>query len=246
VSGASDRSITVVIACRDEERHLRPTFQAVCRALAAGDFARCEILVVDDGSRDATGAVADALAEKDPRVRVFHNPESRGFGDSFRLGRSHSQMTFLTVVPGDDEIEADSLEAILAATGRSDLVTAYSLDPRARPWSRRVLSRAFTGTMNVLFGQRLRYYNGPNVYATSDVLELPVDTRSFAFNAVVVTRLLQSGRSAVEVGMRLKPQPGRRSRALAPRNVAAVLRDVAALFWELRLRGAHAARPPLR
>ncbi len=117
-----------------------------------------------------------------------------------------------------------------------DVITAYSVNPQVRPWARRILSRGFTLLINVLFGQRLSYYNGPNVYSAEQLAGLPNATVGFAFHAELVTRLLRDGRSVAPVGMRLRPQPGRRSQALRVRNVVGVLADVARLFWTLRVR----------
>jgi len=226
----------VVIAARNEAGNLSSAYAGVRRALDAGRFARCEILIVDDGSTDATPDIARRVARQDDAVRLVRHETSRGFGASFDAGLRHASTKYLAVVPGDDEIAHDSVAAILGAAGTADVVTAYSANPEIRPYYRCLLSRAFTGLVNGLFSHRLRYYNGPNVYRVSQVKPLAVDTSSFIFNAELVLRLLEEGRSVHEVEMRLRPQPGRKTRAFEFRNIRAVIKRLFRLFYELRIR----------
>ena len=52
---------------------------------------RFEVLIVNDGSRDQTGALADALAARHPTVRALHHPVTRGLGKALQTGFEHSR-----------------------------------------------------------------------------------------------------------------------------------------------------------
>ncbi|HEX6799217.1 MAG TPA: glycosyltransferase family 2 protein, partial [Ktedonobacterales bacterium] len=80
------RGLSVVLPAYNEEAVIAETVTRCLRVLAAlaPDF---EIIVVDDGSRDRTGAIADALAAAHPaHVRVVHNRPNRGYGGALMAG----------------------------------------------------------------------------------------------------------------------------------------------------------------
>jgi dolichyl-phosphate beta-glucosyltransferase len=83
--------LSVVIPAYNEEKRLPPTLEALACYLDSSPYADAEIVVVDDGSRDSTAAIAEAAARpgtshKDPRIRLLRNPGNRGKGYSVRHG----------------------------------------------------------------------------------------------------------------------------------------------------------------
>ncbi len=228
--------VSVVVACRNEAPNLAPLYHGLLEALAASPFRDHEILIIDDASTDATFEAAQALARQDHKVRVIRNLVNQGFGASLRIGLGLARGSHITVLPGDNEIAPASVAALLAAVDRADVITCYSATPQARHVLRRVLSRAFTEVNNLLFGCSQKYFNGPNLYRVDQLRELPLCCRSLAFNAEAVIRLTRAGRSVHQMGMKTKPQPKIRTSALRLANLRAVLRDLARLFWEVRLR----------
>src|SRR6185503_17295365 len=68
----------VCIPTYNEAENIEPITQAVIKAEP-----RVDILVVDDNSPDGTGKIADALAAKEPRIRVFHREKKEGLGRAY-------------------------------------------------------------------------------------------------------------------------------------------------------------------
>jgi len=60
----------------------RDNIEAITAAALAVD-PRIDVLIVDDNSPDGTGALADGLAAREPRIRVLHRPEKRGLGKAY-------------------------------------------------------------------------------------------------------------------------------------------------------------------
>ena len=77
----------VIIPTYDEAENLAPLVAAVRAALAGDDF---RVLVVDDGSPDGTGEVAERLAAEDPRIGVLHRPRKAGLAQAYVAGFSHA------------------------------------------------------------------------------------------------------------------------------------------------------------
>lgn len=229
-----DRTLSVIIPALNEEGNLAAAVATVLEAI--GDrFADYELLIFDDGSTDRTGAVADGLAAGNPHIRVIHNERNRGFGYNYTKGVELARMEYVTMFPGDNEIPAEAIRTILDAVGTADIVVPYISTPAVRSRSRQVISAAFVGLVNLLFGLTLRYYNGPCVHRRSLLKAVPMRTHGFAYMAAILVRLIRSGRSYIEVPMPLQARQHGRSKAFKPKNILSVLRTLGELFWEVRV-----------
>ena len=227
-------SISVIVPAYNEEKNLASAISTIKSAL--GDrFSSYEIIIIDDKSSDRTGLIADNLANHDKNIKAFHNPNNMGFGYNYRLGVKNATKDYVALVPGDNEILEVSIKAIFNLVGASDMVLAYHTNLEVRPPLRRFLSRVFTAILNFLFGNHIKYYNGPNVYKRELVNKVPISTNGFAFQVEILTRLLRSGHSYVEAGMKICERTHGSSKALYPKNVLSVLSTIARLYWELKV-----------
>jgi len=227
--------ISVVIPARNEEGNLKAAVQTVLDALE-GVTADYEILIVDDGSADGTGALADRLAAELSRLRVVHNTPGLGFAGAYRRGVELATKPFVALIPGDNEIQPVSVRAIFEAVGTADVVVPVTDNQRDRPWLRRTLSKTFTAMVNGLFGFRLRYFQGPCVYPADLVRRLPTSTAGFAFLTEMLVRALSTGRRAVEVPMLIQPRQFGASSAVSLYNVVSALFTLAVLVRDVRIR----------
>lgn len=228
------KSLTVVIPAYNEEGNLEATMREVMAA-AAPRFEACELIIIDDKSRDATGKIADRLAAEDVRVRVLHNDRNQGLGWNFRRGIELARMEYVAMVPGDNAFDRETLTKLFDAVGTADVVAGWTMNMEVRPMSRRLVSWCFTNGMNLLFGLRQKYFNGPCVFRTSDAMKARSSSDGFAYMAEMLVRLLVSGRTVKEVGLVLHERQSGRSAAFRPKNVSSVFRAVGRLFWDIRI-----------
>lgn len=231
----SNRTLSVIIPALNEEGDLAAAVGTVLKAI--GDrFADYELLIFDDGSTDRTGRIADELASGNPRIRVIHNGRNMGFGYNYTRGVELATKEYVVMFPGDNEVMGEAIEAILEKIGSADIIVPYIANPVAREWHRRLLSTTFVILINLLFGIRLRYYNGSCVHRRSLLLSIPAQTHGFAYMASTLVRMIRSGHSYIEVPMPIQPRQHGRSTALKPKNIISVLGALAQLFWEVRVR----------
>lgn len=242
--------LTVIIPCLNEEKNLPNTMQEVLGALTAAQVQNYEVLIFNDGSSDGTGALADAYAKSNARIRAVHNKPNRGFGYNYAKGVELAQGEYVMMIPGDNEHVGASVEKMfgligtaplapqaLPAAGAPDIVIPYVTNTYVRPWRRRVVSKLFTMIMNALFGLKLSYFNGPCIIKKSLLLNVPLQTYDFAYMAVTLVRLIKMGASYVELGTQLRPRGAGSSSAFKPKNIAGVLRSIIQLFWEVHGQG---------
>lgn len=100
--------ITVIIPIYNIMDCLERCVSSVC----AQTYRNLEILLVDDGSTDGTGALCDRLAERDGRIRVFHK-ENGGSSSARNLGLQKARGEYLGFVDSDDFIEPDMYERLM-------------------------------------------------------------------------------------------------------------------------------------
>jgi len=233
-------SISVIIPARNEEGNLKACVQTVVTALdeVSDDH---EILIVNDGSTDGTGVLADRLASEVPGVRVIHNPIGSGFAEAFRRGVQAAAKEYVALIPGDNEIQPISVRAIFEAVGKADIVVPVTANQEDRPWLRRRMSRGFTGMVNLLFGFNLRYFQGPCVYRAAAIRAMPVRTRGFAFLTEMLVRSLAAGHRAVEVPMYIQARQFGTSSAVSAGNIVTALQTLVRLVWVV-----HVRREPLK
>jgi glycosyltransferase involved in cell wall biosynthesis len=115
-----------------------------------------EIIVVNDGSSDATGEIADELARTYPEVRVVHHPRNRGYGGALRTGFQEARKDVIFYTDGDAQYDPAELEVLWKRFGADvDLVNGYKIS-RSDPLHRIVLGRVYHHTVKLLFGLRVR------------------------------------------------------------------------------------------
>ncbi len=87
---------------------------------------RLEVVVVDDGSTDASGRILDAYAARDTNVRVFHEPNSGAPGRPRNVALGHARGKYVFFLDGDDYLGPEALERLVAMAERngSDIVLA--------------------------------------------------------------------------------------------------------------------------
>ena len=134
--------------------------QAVTSAVAvlAGVTDCYEVIVVDDGGRDRTAAIADRLAAENPRVRVVHHPVNRGYGAALRSGFAAAQYPLVVLADGDNQFDLGELSVLLRGLGKFDIVSGYRI-ARHDPVVRRLYAFMYNRLARFLFNIQERDVN---------------------------------------------------------------------------------------
>lgn len=223
-------SLTVIIPAYNEEGNINGTLEEIV-PLVTGCFEDYEVLVFNDCSADATGAIADAVARKNPKIKVIHNPLNMGLGYNYKTGVKMASKDFVIMVPGDNEITAGSYEILFHALKEGkDMVIPYTVNVEIRPWLRRFLSRAYVMLINVLFGLRVKYFNGPVIHKRTLIQSIAIETDGFAYQTEALIKLIRRGCTYAEAGMFLKERGYGKTKAFDLRNVYRVLKTVFQLW----------------
>ncbi len=233
----TENSITLVVPARNEEANLELAVSVMVAAVEP-QFDDYEILIFNDGSTDRTGAIADALATGNPRIRAFHHPESINLGGVIQRGMGLASMRWVMYVDGKGATTREALDTIFAQRGKADLVIPYILNQHERHWFRRAVSNTYRTLLNTLFRLDLKYYNHLVLSETTKARRFVVHTKSYAFQAEYVLKQLKSGSSYVQVGVMDRfDDTGRKTKAFKPRNVLGVGLFLLRTLWEVYVAG---------
>lgn len=194
-----------------------------------------EIIAVNDGSRDGTAAIADALAERHPGiVRAVHHPTNLGYGAALRSGFAAARYELVAFTDGDRQFQVADLGRLtsrLAAADAPDAVVGFRIK-RADPLIRTVYARAYRLANRIFFGLRVTDVDCACKLLRREALEgVRVESGGAFFSAELLIKLRAGGKSVVEVGVPHYPRTAGSPTGAKPQVILRAVRD----FWRLRL-----------
>jgi len=195
-----------------------------------------EIIVVDDGSGDATGRMADELTAAHPGiVRAVHHPTNLGYGAALRSGFRAARHDHVAFTDGDRQFRVVDIGRLIdrmAADDRPDVVVGYRIK-RADPLVRTLYARAYRLANRIFFGLKVRDVDcACKLFRRESLAGIAVDSGGAFFSAELLIKLHAAGRSIAEVGVPHHPRTAGSATGAKPSVVLRAVRD----FWWLRLR----------
>jgi glycosyltransferase involved in cell wall biosynthesis len=222
--------LTVFVPAYNEQANLAACLQAV-QARLDEDGVSYELLIVNDGSRDGTGPLADQLVAADPRRRVIHHPQNLGIGGTFVTACRAAQGEWLILIPADLALDPLELRRYLAAAAQADVVVGLRSDRRDYTWARRLVSWVNITLIRLLFGMRERQFQYISMYRTAVLRAITIEYwRSAFFLAEVLIKAKRLGYRLVEVEIRYVPRQHGQPTGAKPRLVLRTVRDLFH-FW---------------
>jgi glycosyltransferase involved in cell wall biosynthesis len=148
------RQLSILIPAYNEGEGIQKTLAAACEALAGLDF---DLIVVDDGSRDATHTYVQQAAEGNPRILPLRYDVNRGKGNALRHGFAQARGERVAFLDADLDLHPRLLRELMAVMDQTqaDVVIGSKLHPDSQvdyPVWRRVLSLGYYFLIRLLFG----------------------------------------------------------------------------------------------
>jgi glycosyltransferase involved in cell wall biosynthesis len=202
-----------------------------------------EIIVVDDGSRDRTGAIADQMAASDPHVKVVHHQVNRGYGGAVISGIAAASQPFVLLCDGDGQFDPADVE-LLAARMRDWDVAVGRRIRRADHLMRRVNGKAWTVLVGMLFGLHVSDMDCGFKLFRRDLLDgIELHSNGAMITTELMARLAGRGARICEVDVKHLPRLSGEQSGNNLRVVAKAFRDLFVLYRDLKsARAAEAAR----
>ncbi|MDO8629693.1 MAG: glycosyltransferase family 2 protein [Phycisphaerales bacterium] len=220
------KSLTVFFPCYNEEANVERTTLAalkVCRRLSS-DF---EIIIVDDGSRDRTGEIADRLAAEHANVRAVHNKPNRGYGGALQRGFHEATKDWVFYTDGDGQFDFEEIDKLFPLLERFDIASAYRLD-RKDSFIRKVNAFCWTTLVNTAFRLGLCDIDCAfKLYPRSLFSEIEMKSQGALIDTEILARAKRIGYTIGQVGVHHYP---RTAGAQTGANLRVILRAFKELF----------------
>jgi len=170
--------ITLIMPALDEAANIRG---AVARCLESFDRLKIagEVLVVNDGSSDATEAIVGEMMKADPRVRMISHERPLGIGASFRDGVREARGDAVAMMPGDNENDPAETLRYLPLLEHVDLVIPFVFNREVRGKKRNLYSSLYLSLVNLLFRKNFNYTNGTVIYRRQVLADAPNRSAGF-------------------------------------------------------------------
>lgn len=229
LSEFSDQPFTILIPCYNEEN----TAEDTIRSLDALPLDKCEIIAINDGSRDKTQAVLEKLAMSRPHMRVINLVQNRGKAAALTLGAMASRYEFILCIDADSELDANAPRFMLEHF-RDPNVAGVTGNPRVKNRGT-LVGRLQVGEFSALVGMIKRYHQTlGRLFALSGVLAM------FRKSAIESIGYWDTDTVTEDVGISWKLQTSGWQLKYEPKATCDVLMpDTLKGLWKQRLRWAQ-------
>lgn len=232
--------ISVFLPAHNEEANIERVVRGFCAELpkVADDY---EVIVVDDGSRDRTGAIGDAMAAADSHVRVVHHPVNRGYGGAVISGIRAARKDYVLLSDGDGQFDPADVRLLADKTPAYDVVVGRRIH-RADPFMRRLNGKAWTVLVRWMFGLRITDMDcGFKLFRRDLIQDLELHANGAMITTELMARLAGKNARICEVGVRHLPRTAGEQTGANLKVIARAFKELFELYRELK--SARVANP---
>jgi glycosyltransferase involved in cell wall biosynthesis len=223
-------TISAVLPAFNEEDNIeKATTQmaAVLRSLKLRDW---EVIIVDDGSADRTGEIADRLAAGDPdHIRVFHHSPNLGYAQALRTGFTSARHQLIFYTDSDNQFDVAEIKHLLPLIEDADIVNGFRIY-RFDPLTRLVVSWVFNLIVRLMFRIKVKDVDCAFKLFRREVFDrVTIESKKFFVDAEVLAKARYYGFRMAEIGVRHYPRTAGHS-TVRPSHVISTLRELARIW----------------
>jgi glycosyltransferase involved in cell wall biosynthesis len=217
--------VSIVLPCHDEAPNVAEAVRAASEAGRRHALAH-EVIVVDDGSRDDTRAIATRLAAADPSVRVVVHPRNLGYGAALRSGIAAARQPWVLLTDADLQFDLEQLGEFLPLAAEHEIVVGYRIQ-RQDPRGRIVAAAGWNWVVHRAFRLRVRDVDCAFKLVRRDLVSsLALEADGAMISTELLVGCLHAGGRLAELGVQHRPRPAGRQSGTSPRVVARAFREL--------------------
>jgi glycosyltransferase involved in cell wall biosynthesis len=239
LTDADRPTLTFFFPAYNEEENVEETVRRALEQLGPMVDGSLEVLVVDDGSADRTGELADAMAAADTRVRVHHQA-NRGYGGALKAGFANAHGRLICFSDGDLQFDLGEMRLLLQRLDDPrypvDAVIGYRRR-RRDPFHRTMIAKTYNAVISVAFGLRVRDIDCAMKLFRREVFDgLRLDSEGPFLSAELLIKLRARGTRIAQVGVTHYPRLAGENTGASFRKILRTFRDIGRLRWALWFR----------
>lgn len=221
----AEMQISLFFPVYKDEQTVRVVADKALEMLASLDGEH-EVIIVDDGSPDRSGEIADQLADEHPCIRVIHHPSNLGYGAAVRSGLAACRFECICMTDGDDEYEVGDFRKLLRLIDRYDLIITFRYKRIYSGW-RIFVSWTYNAVLRFLFRSPFRDVStGLRVVRKSVVDDMELRANSPFIGAELAIKAMLKGYRIGEVGIQTFPRRFGTGSSTSLPNIRATIRDM--------------------
>ena len=226
--------ISIILPALNEEQNIEGLSKEIMEYFEQRNIPY-ELIIVDDGSTDNTGHIADTLAQKYPTVVTIHHNHNKGYGKSLRDGFEAGRQDYLFFTDADRQFRIKSFDSFLPLfeEGRVDMIIGFRID-RKDNRLRKFLAWCYNRIVRTLFSLPYRDIDCAFKLFKKDVFRsLELTSDDFLFNAELLAKAQVKKYAIVQLGVEHHPRSGGTS-TVSYDFIYLTLQRLYALYREVR------------
>jgi glycosyltransferase involved in cell wall biosynthesis len=193
-----------------------------------------ELVIVDDGSRDLTGAIADRMSQADCHIKVIHHPINRGYGAAVISGIRAATQPYVVLCDGDGQFDPAELNRLTAQSQQYDVVIGRRTR-RADHLIRRINGQAWTLLVRLLFCVRITDIDcGFKLFRRRYLENLELRARGAMITTELMVRLASRGARICEVDVSHLPRLAGEQSGNSLKVVLRAFKELFVLYRDLK------------
>lgn len=228
-------TLSVFFPCINEEGNIENTVSSAQDILKKLNI-EYEIIIVDDGSVDSTGKIADRLAKENSKIRVIHHPKNLGYGEALKSGFYNARYDTVVYTDGDGQFDFAEVTKFLEKMKDHDLVIGYRIK-RKDSFLRKLFGRGWRLTLLAFFRLTLKDVDCGFKMVSKKVLEKIshlTSSRGAMINAELAIKAKKAGFKIGQVGVNHYPRLSGRPTGANLKVIIKSYLDLIKLWWELK------------
>jgi glycosyltransferase involved in cell wall biosynthesis len=188
---------------------------------------RYKVIIVDDGSPDKSGEIADKLAEKYPNIISVHHKKNRGYGAALKTGFQRSlDYEWICFTDGDNQYDVNEMYHLSKLFHHYDLIVTFRYS-KIYGTIRSFISYIYNLLIRILFKSRLRDHNcSLKVIRSSIVKDMKLISESAFIGAEIIINAMVKGYPIGEAGIKTYPRTFGESSIMSVKHVLTSIRDM--------------------
>lgn len=198
-------NISVFFPAYNEEKNIPTVIESAISVLkeVANEY---EVIIIDDGSLDKTGEIAEEFAKKDPHVKVFHHQPNRGYGEALKSGILNSQYEYIFYTDSDRQFDISEIKKLIPLMEDADVVSAYRIN-RKDPLCRIIAAKVYNLLVWLYFGLRVRDVDCAfKMYNKKIFKNMSINCRRGMADTEILIKAKKEGFKIVQIGVKHFPR----------------------------------------
>lgn len=229
-------SITGVLPAYNEEENIETAALKLLEALQSLPFPEREVIIVNDGSRDRTGELADQLASQHPEIRVLHHPTNYGYAKALKTGFTNARSDLIFYTDSDNQFDVREVKNFIAPIEDYDIVCGFRIY-RYDPLTRLFLSWGFNLIVRLIFRIRVRDIDCAFKLFRREIFDkVTIESEKFFVDAEILAKARYHKFSMTELGVRHYPRTAGNS-TVRPSHIFYTLKELAKIWINIYIKG---------